>query len=126
MEAIVRNAVTVEQKTTRHPKLIEGPRIIVMGSGGAGNNTLNRMARLGVSGAELIAVNTDKQHLTLIHDSVKILIDLKLVFIRIVAYFVASKGMITALKFIRSWLSYVFKSGVFSGRSKRLSVELYG
>lgn len=71
MEAIVRNAVTTEQKTTPHPKLIEGPRIIVMGSGGAGNNTLNRMARLGVSGAELIAVNTDKQHLTLIHDSVK-------------------------------------------------------
>ena len=42
-----------------------------MGCGGAGNNTLNRMARLGVAGAELIAVNTDRQHLTLIHDSVK-------------------------------------------------------
>ncbi|MFH0986831.1 MAG: cell division protein FtsZ, partial [Candidatus Micrarchaeota archaeon] len=49
----------------------DGPRIVVMGCGGAGNNTLNRMARLGVSGAELIAMNTDKQHLTLIHDSVK-------------------------------------------------------
>lgn len=71
MEAIVRNAITIEPKTKAHPKLIEGPRIIVMGTGGAGNNTLNRMARLGVSGAELIAVNTDKQHLTLIHDSVK-------------------------------------------------------
>ncbi|MEM0372221.1 MAG: cell division protein FtsZ [archaeon] len=50
---------------------MDGPRIIVMGCGGAGNNTLNRMARLGVAGAELIAVNTDRQHLTLIHDSVK-------------------------------------------------------
>lgn len=71
MESIVRNAITTEQKPKSQPRLIEGPRIIVMGCGGAGNNTLNRMARLGISGAELIAVNTDKQHLTLIHDSVK-------------------------------------------------------
>jgi len=71
VENIVRNAITTDQKSKSQPKLIEGPRIIVMGCGGAGNNTLNRMARIGVSGAELIAVNTDKQHLTLIHDSVK-------------------------------------------------------
>ncbi len=70
VESIVRNAIATEQKP-RSADLIEGPRIIVVGAGGAGNNTLNRMARLGVSGAELIAVNTDKQHLTLIHDSVK-------------------------------------------------------
>lgn len=69
MESVVRSAITTENK--QQPKLVDGPRIIVMGTGGAGNNTLNRMARLGVSGAELIAVNTDKQHLTLIHDSVK-------------------------------------------------------
>ncbi|MBN3037222.1 MAG: cell division protein FtsZ [Candidatus Diapherotrites archaeon] len=49
----------------------EGPKIIVIGTGGAGNNSVNRIARLGISGAELIAVNTDKQHLALIHDSVK-------------------------------------------------------
>ncbi len=69
MESIVRNAITSEQKPIHG--LAEGPRIVVVGVGGAGNNTLNRMARLGVSGAELIAVNTDKQHLTLIHDAVK-------------------------------------------------------
>lgn len=71
MENIVRNAIVPEQKSSTHPKLIEGPRIIVMGAGGAGSNTLNRMARLGITGAELIALNTDKQHLTLVHDSVK-------------------------------------------------------
>ena len=49
----------------------EGPKIIVVGCGGAGNNSVNRLARIGISGAELIALNTDKQHLTLVHDSVK-------------------------------------------------------
>ncbi len=70
MESIVRNASS-DQTQKSHPKLIEGPRIVVMGCGGAGCNTLNRMARIGIAGAELIAVNTDKQHLTLVHDSVK-------------------------------------------------------
>lgn len=70
MESVVRNAITSEVKSSSS-NLVDGPRIIVMGCGGAGNNTLNRMARLGVAGAELIAVNTDRQHLTLIHDSVK-------------------------------------------------------
>jgi cell division protein FtsZ len=52
-------------------KMMEGPKILVMGIGGAGNNTVNRMARVGVAGAELIAVNTDKQHLSIVHDSIK-------------------------------------------------------
>jgi len=71
VESVVRNALATDAKKTNQPKMVDGPRIVVMGCGGAGNNTLNRMARLGVAGAELIAVNTDKQHLTLIHDSVK-------------------------------------------------------
>lgn len=71
MESIVRNAINAEKPTPSAVNYAEGPKIIVMGCGGAGNNTLNRMARLGVAGAELIAVNTDRQHLTLIHDSVK-------------------------------------------------------
>jgi cell division protein FtsZ len=49
----------------------EGPKIVVIGCGGAGNNSVNRLARIGINGAELIAINTDKQHLTLVHDSVK-------------------------------------------------------
>lgn len=72
MESLVRNAITLDQKTKpEQPKLIEGPKIIVVGVGGAGNNSVNRIARLGISGAELIAINTDRQHLTLVHDSVK-------------------------------------------------------
>jgi len=38
-------------------------RIKVVGVGGAGNNTLNRIAEIGIMGAETIAVNTDAQDL---------------------------------------------------------------
>lgn len=39
------------------------PRIIVIGTGGSGNNTLNRMQEIDIYGAKLIAMNTDAQHL---------------------------------------------------------------
>jgi cell division protein FtsZ len=71
VESFVRNAISSYKSETKTPSLIEGPKIVVLGTGGAGNNTLNRMARMGITGADFIAVNTDKQHLTLIHDSVK-------------------------------------------------------
>jgi len=60
-----------EEKTEQEAELIEGPSIQVIGAGGAGNNTVNRLARIGIEGAEMIAINTDKQHLGLVHDSVK-------------------------------------------------------
>ncbi len=73
MDSIIRNAITPElgQASISQAKLAEGPKILVIGVGGAGNNTVNRMARVGVAGAELIAVNTDKQHLSIVHDSIK-------------------------------------------------------
>ncbi len=49
-------------------------RIIVVGSGGAGNNTIYRLKERQIQGAELIAVNTDKQHLAAIQADKKILI----------------------------------------------------
>ena len=42
---------------------VPNPRILVMGCGGSGNNTLNRITHLGVEGAVTVAINTDKQHL---------------------------------------------------------------
>ena len=39
-------------------------KIKVIGVGGAGNNVINRMIESGVDGVEFIAVNTDKQALT--------------------------------------------------------------
>jgi cell division protein FtsZ len=39
-------------------------RIVVVGCGGAGNNTINRLEKIGgINGAETIAINTDRQHL---------------------------------------------------------------
>lgn len=49
-------------------------RIVVVGSGGGGNNTLNRLGNIGIEGAELIAVNTDKQQLERTKADKKILI----------------------------------------------------
>ena len=49
-------------------------RIIVVGAGGGGNNTLNRLHNIGIQGCELIAVNTDKQQLERTNADKKILI----------------------------------------------------
>ncbi|MBD5560898.1 MAG: cell division protein FtsZ [Clostridia bacterium] len=53
-------------------------KIRVYGVGGAGNNAVNRMIDFGVQGAELIAVNTDKQALFLSKADQKIQIGEKL------------------------------------------------
>ncbi|MFC6736416.1 cell division protein FtsZ, partial [Halolamina salina] len=50
------------------------PRIVIVGAGGAGNNTINRLYNIGVEGAETIAINTDKQHLKMIEADTKILV----------------------------------------------------
>ena len=39
--------------------------IKVIGVGGGGNNVVNRMVRTGTKGVEFIAVNTDKQALSI-------------------------------------------------------------
>jgi len=46
-------------------------KIVTVGAGGAGNNTINRLIRAGVKGCELVAVNTDRQHLNMIDDRAK-------------------------------------------------------
>jgi cell division protein FtsZ len=48
--------------------------IKVVGCGGGGNNTVNRIAEVGVSGAETIAVNTDAQDLLYTTADKKVLI----------------------------------------------------
>jgi len=49
-------------------------RIKVFGCGGGGNNTINRIAEIGVTGAETIAINTDAQDLLYTSADKKILI----------------------------------------------------
>lgn len=50
------------------------PRIVVVGCGGSGNNTVNRLKNIGVDGVTTIAINTDKQHLLMIKADKKVLI----------------------------------------------------
>lgn len=38
-------------------------KIVVVGAGGGGNNTVTRLANMGVTGAKTIAMNTDMKHL---------------------------------------------------------------
>lgn len=50
------------------------PKIKIVGVGGAGNNTIDRMYEVGIKGAELIAVNTDAQDLLYTKADYKVLI----------------------------------------------------
>ena len=49
-------------------------KITIIGVGGCGNNTINRLMKSGMGGAECIAINTDVQHLNMIHADKKLLI----------------------------------------------------
>ena len=57
-------------------RLIAGhkTRIKVIGCGGAGNNTINRISEIGIKGIETIAMNTDAQDLLYTNAHTKILI----------------------------------------------------
>ncbi|HOB17900.1 MAG TPA: cell division protein FtsZ [Candidatus Methanoculleus thermohydrogenotrophicum] len=54
--------------------LLGQPRIVIVGCGGAGNNTINRLYHMQVNGAETIAINTDKQHLDMIQADKRVLV----------------------------------------------------
>ena len=64
---------TEPEKSERNPNDIDAElemllakqkaAIKVVGSGGGGNNTINRISEVGITGAETIAVNTDAQDL---------------------------------------------------------------
>ncbi len=50
------------------------PRIVVVGCGGAGNNTIHRLHNIGIEGAETVAINTDKQDLQAVDTDTSILV----------------------------------------------------
>ena len=53
---------------------INDARIVVVGCGGAGSNTINRLTNMGIGGAKTVAVNTDVKHLARTNAHHKILI----------------------------------------------------
>ncbi|HLC68612.1 MAG TPA: cell division protein FtsZ [Candidatus Bilamarchaeaceae archaeon] len=74
MEELVRSVVgepTTEEVKEGEAIGSEQIKIVTVGVGGAGNNTINRLIKSGVKGTELAAVNTDKQHLDIVHERAK-------------------------------------------------------
>ena len=51
-----------------------GAKIMVMGIGGGGSNTISRLTDIGITGAKTVAVNTDARHLTASRANEKFLI----------------------------------------------------
>lgn len=82
MDSIVNAAIqhgSLEKRLYDEFSEAEHLKIVVCGTGGAGNNTINRLCHIGVEGAEMIAINTDKQDLSKLPGNItKILIGAKL------------------------------------------------
>ena len=74
MESIVNDAVDKNTKQNDQFADIKDAKILVVGVGGAGNNMITRMHNKNATGAETVAVNTDKQHLQVSRADRKILI----------------------------------------------------
>lgn len=53
---------------------VKSAKILVIGTGGAGNNCVSRLTEMGVRGASTVAINTDAKHLSITQSSEKILI----------------------------------------------------
>lgn len=72
MEDIVRSAIGGQSRAPAQAQEdFEQIKICVIGCGGAGNNTVNRLCKLGIKGSELIAINTDRQHLNMMNEGIK-------------------------------------------------------
>jgi len=76
MEEVYANSSNVKEIDKELEELIktQTAKIKVIGVGGGGNNSLNRMKEIGIRGGELIAVNTDAQDLLYTNADQKILI----------------------------------------------------
>ncbi len=74
MDFIVENAIKQTEETTAPTVDVKQATIKVIGSGGAGNNMVGWLYKKGVKGAEIIACNTDQQHLNVIEADKKFLI----------------------------------------------------
>ncbi len=90
MDSIIQNAKDVAQQSAANKTLPQKrtavddeleqllsqqrAKIKVVGCGGGGNNTINRMTEVGITGAEMVAINTDAQDLLYTSADKKILI----------------------------------------------------
>ncbi|TFG28485.1 MAG: cell division protein FtsZ [Promethearchaeota archaeon] len=73
MESFIRNAKKRNIIQTREDQ-IGYANIKIVGCGGAGNNTIDRLMKIGIRGAKCVSINTDRQHLDTRDAHIKILI----------------------------------------------------
>jgi cell division protein FtsZ len=72
MESLIKSVIGEREPSLDEENFIsEKIKIVTIGVGGAGNNTINRLIRSGVKGCDLVAVNTDRQHLAMIDEKAK-------------------------------------------------------
>ncbi len=74
MEFIVQDALKNAEQADMSKLVIGQANIKVAGVGGAGNNMVSWLHRKGIKGAEIIACNTDQQHLDITHADRKFII----------------------------------------------------
>ena len=74
MKSLIDNALKYGEEKKIDVDEFGVAKILVVGVGGAGGNTIYRLHKIGIKGAETIAVNTDKQALDMIEADKKLLI----------------------------------------------------
>ncbi|MCK5283590.1 MAG: cell division protein FtsZ [Nanoarchaeota archaeon] len=74
MDFIVESALKQQEKQDTPAMEVKQACIKVFGTGGAGNNMVGWLYKKGIKGAEIIATNTDQQHLNIIEADRKFLI----------------------------------------------------
>lgn len=74
MEFIIQNALKGASENVQPEVVVGQANIKVIGCGGGGGNATNWLYKKGIQGAEIIAMNTDKQHLDLVSSDKKILL----------------------------------------------------
>jgi len=74
MDFIVDNALKQSEKNTFEGVEVGQANIKVIGVGGAGNNMVGWLYQKGIKGAEILACNTDQQHLNIIDADKKFLL----------------------------------------------------
>jgi len=68
------NVNDIDKELQELVNLKNNAKIVVVGAGGAGNNTISRLMQIGIEGVKTIAVNTDAQQLLYTEADQKILI----------------------------------------------------
>src|SRR3989339_2130226 len=74
MDFIVQNAIKNTESKAEEFDLAGQANIKVLGCGGAGNNMVSWLYKKGIRGAEIIAANTDQQHLGIVDADKKFLL----------------------------------------------------